>query len=123
MTDITKLIEDACDCARQIGITEAGRAHGCFTRDDSRFLTAMQQSKSKHVAALQSAIEALQWEVERLKRDCQFATARSCNCNQCPQGADTMTEQEQPTPDDLPDWMRDDEEDEQALMDRDMGDN
>ena len=34
-----------------------------------------------------------------------------------------MTPTEQTKQDDMPDWMRDDAEDEQALMDRDMGDN
>ena len=34
-----------------------------------------------------------------------------------------MTPTEQKAQDELPDWMRDDAEDEQALMDRDMGDN
>lgn len=35
----------------------------------------------------------------------------------------TTKEQEQPTPDEVPDWMREDAEDVQDLMDRDMGDN
>lgn len=32
-------------------------------------------------------------------------------------------DQNQQVPDELPDWMKQDAEDEQALMDRDMGDN
>lgn len=59
---------------------------------ENKELTLTIDVQAGSIEAVQEANNRLAAKLQALQeQDCQFATARSCNCNQCAQGANNMT--------------------------------
>lgn len=56
-SEVIKHFDEAVECARLIGHTQAMKIHGAFTKNDSRFVVAMYQSIEKHENAVKEILD------------------------------------------------------------------
>lgn len=61
-----KTISDLTECYRLIGATEAKKGFGCFTEQDSRFLSSMYATGLKHEKQLRAENERLKAELKSI---------------------------------------------------------